>query len=145
MHRSCAAQCRTLSGPSQSLCAALCRTSSGDRTHIFPNVNQCLLPEGHTKICADVGFTHSLPHSMCHPESPEGESHTRSSRSTVRHFYGLSEREQERLHNGLMSGMSDTDRDRVLRRASARLDTHSAQREKARDVVAMISCGRTNE
>ena len=44
-----------------------------------------------------------------------------------------------------MNGMSDVDRERVLRSAAARLDRHSTQRQKERDVVAMLPVSRTNE
>ena len=59
----------------------------------------------------------------------------------VRHFGLVSDRELLELHRyrGLMGGMSDADRERVLRSAAARKDNWSAQSEKERYVVALIS------
>ena len=63
----------------------------------------------------------------------------------VRHFGRVSEREQVELHRGLMGGMSDSDRERVLRSAAARPDFWSTQLEKERDIVALMAMRQGSE
>ena len=61
--------------------------------------------------------------------------------------FDISEHELDQCHKGLMGGMIDADRERVLRSAEARsrFDYWSTQREKERDVVSMIlNCQNTN-
>ena len=50
----------------------------------------------------------------------------------------MSEREQEMVHRSLMNSMSDSDRPSVLRSASARLNAHSNEREKEREIVSNL-------
>jgi len=57
----------------------------------------------------------------------------------VRNFDRISDRELVQLHRGAMGGMSDADRERVLRSAAARKDHWSTQLEKERDAIALMS------
>ena len=55
----------------------------------------------------------------------------------VRNFGLISERELDQCHKGLMGGMRESDRERVLCSAETRsqFDYWSTQREKERDIV----------
>ena len=57
----------------------------------------------------------------------------------VRNFDRISDRELIQRHHGAMGGMSDVDRERVLRSAAARRDHWSTQLEKERDIIALMS------
>ena len=57
----------------------------------------------------------------------------------VTDFGLISERELDQTHKGLMGGMRECDRERVLRSAASRPDYWSTQREKEKDIVSLTS------